>query len=353
VIQGTVSPGFGGLELVIIEFHHWLINQGVESFVMAIEGTPLERNLLQRGFRQSTISIPKKNPNEMRIWRKKLDAPNVVFLFHRHQGLKQLRFTSFSAKISALSHTFYDVKKTDLWHRHLFRRVNQWIALTPRHRINLIETTGVDPQKICIIPNGVDLKKFTPKFKTIPTITETVRVGVLARLDPKKGQDLAIRALKCLVDEGSRKWCLHLYGEDTPSETPIHPQLEKLAEELGVRDQVFFEGFHDDLSAQTQKLDLVWMPSQKETFGRCIIEGMASGVPVIASDAGGVPDIIHHRKNGMLFQTESSNDLFLKTLELLNDEDLFRRVQIQARKDVEENYNVDEIWPRLFAAIKP
>jgi glycosyltransferase involved in cell wall biosynthesis len=353
VIQGTVSPGFGGLELVIIEFHQWLMNQGVESFVMALEGTPLEKNLLQRGFRQSTISIPKNRPQDMRVWRKKLDASNVAFLFHRHQGLKQLRFTSFKAKISALSHTFYDVKKTDLWHRYIFSRVNQWIALTPRHRANLVETTGVNENKICIIPNGVDLKKFTPKFKEIPAKSETVRVGVLARLDRKKGQDLAIRALRFLVNEGSRKWCLHLYGEDTPAEIPIHPELEKLAEDLGVRDQVFFEGYHDDLPAQTQKLDLIWMPSQKETFGRCIIEGMASGVPVIASDAGGVPDIIQHRQNGMLFQTEDADDLFSKTLEILNDKDLFRRIQIQARKDVEAKYNVDEIWPRLFSAIKP
>lgn len=352
IIQGTASPGFGGLELVIIEFHEWLKKNNVDAYVIAIEGTPLEKALLQKGFRQSTISV-KKNTKGMSFWRKKLDAVNVSYLFHRHKGLKQLTFTKYKAKISSMSHTFYDVRKRDLWHRWVFSKVDQWIALTPRHKENLIETTAAPEQKVCIIPNGVNLKKFTPNFKSIPDPAIPIKIGVVARLDRQKGQEVAIRALKKLIDQGSRKWQLHLFGEDTPSEVPVRPELEKLAAELGIAENVFFEGFQENLGQKIQALDIVWMPSYKETFGRCIIEGMASGIPVVASNAGGVPDIIHHGQNGLLFETKNFNDLFEKTLKLVSDPQLFRSIQENARLDVEKNYNVDEIWRKLFEAILP
>ena len=353
VIQGTVSPGFGGLELVIIEFHEWLINHKVEAYVIAVEGTPLEKNLLHRGFRQSTISIPKNKPKEIHYWRRRLDAEDVCFLFHRHQGLKQLMFFKPKAKVAALSHTFYDVKKRDLWHRFIFSKVNQWVALTPLHRDNLVETTGVSPEKICVIPNGVNLSKFIPKYKPVPSHDVPIRIGIIARLDRQKGQEIAICALKKLADEKSRRWSLHLFGEDTPSEAPVRPGLEQLAARLGVADSVVFEGFQENVGEKIQNLDLIWMPSYKETFGRCIIEGMASGIPVIASNAGGVPDIIQPKKNGLLFETKNPDDLYEKTLSLVNDTELFSAIQKQARLDVEEKYDVSNIWSRLFECISP
>lgn len=353
VIQGTVSPGFGGLELVVIEFHEWLINHKIEAYVIAVEGTPLEKNLLRRGYRQSTISVPKNNPKEILKWRRRFDGEDVSFLFHRHQGLKQLMFFKPKAKVSALSHTFYDVKKTDWWHRFIFSKVNQWVALTPLHRDNLVETTGVASGKICVIPNGVNLSKFVPHFKPVPDKNVPVKIGIIARLDRQKGQEIAIRALKKLADEKSRQWTLHLFGEDTPSEMPVRPRLEKLAADLGISDSVIFEGFQEKVSEKIQNLDLIWMPSYKETFGRCIIEGMASGIPVIASEAGGVPDIIQSKKNGLLFETKNADDLFEKTLSLVNDPLLFSAIQRQARLDVEEKYDVDQIWSRLFECISP
>lgn len=95
------------------------------------------------------------------------------------------------------------------------------------------------------------------------------------------------------------------------------------------------------------------MPSEKETFGRCIVEAMASGVPVIASEAGGVPDIIRHKQNGVLFETKNANDLVDKTIELINDQVLFRLIQVNARKDIVEHYNVEDIWLKLLKTILP
>lgn len=235
VVQGTISKGFGGLELVIIEFHEWLIKNNIEAYVLVVEGTPIHKNLIQRGFAKSVLSVRSEKPQkEMIKLRKQLDSEDAVFLFHRQQGLKHLVFHKYKAKISAMSHTFYDVNKRDLWHRLIFSNVDQWIALTESHKQNLIQTTAVDSKKVCIVPNGVNLKKFTYKFKEIPVSDEVIKIGVIARLDRKKGQDLAIQALKVLSDNSNRKFTLHFYGEDTPSEKPTRPELEKLIAKLGL-----------------------------------------------------------------------------------------------------------------------
>ncbi|MFZ3229802.1 MAG: glycosyltransferase family 4 protein [Pseudobdellovibrio sp.] len=353
VLQETISTGYGGLELVIIEFHEWLINNNIEAYVIAVEGTPIEKHLIQRGYQNSILSVPKNDSKKIAGIKEKYDSLETAFIFHSHKGLKQLAFNSYEAKITALSHTFYNSKKRDLWHRFLFSKVDQWVALTARHKENLIATTAIPERKVCIIPNGVDLKKFKCFFKEIPGLNTPIKIGVVARLDKKKGQDVAIKAFKILVANSSRKWTLHFYGEDTPNEEPTRPALERLVSELNLTDLVFFEGYQENLATALSEMDVVWTPSLKETFGRCIIESMASGVPVIASNAGGVPDIIVNRKNGILFESGNEEDLFLKTIELIENPFLFRAIQMNARNDIEANYNIENIWSKLLQTISP
>lgn len=353
VIQTINSPGFGGLEMVIVEFHEWLLSQNIDSTILVTQDTPIEKSLLAKGLKDSIVAFPTPSQKKMKDYRIQNDSPNTILLFHSHQDIKKLGFHRYKAKVSMISHTFYDVRKRDLWHRFIFSKVNCWIALTKRHKENLIDTTGINPEKIVIIPNGVSLKKFKPVFKKPPQSDQPIKIGVIARLDPKKGQDLAIKALKKLIDQTQRSVTLHFLGQDTPNEKPVKPNLQKLAQELQIEKNVIFEGFHSDLGKFVNDLDLIWMPSHKETFGRCVIEGMASAVPVIASNAGGVPDIIQHQVNGILFETMNADDLCHQTIELLNNPDLFTQIQNNAVVDIQKNYDVDQIWKKVFNAIKP
>jgi glycosyltransferase involved in cell wall biosynthesis len=353
VVQGIYSDGFGGLEMVILEFHEWLISKGIPAYVLAEEGTPLEKQLLARGHRDTTLSVDKKNTKEINRIRKSFDSKKTAMLFHRQQGLKDIAFQNFTGKVSLLSHTFYEAKKKDIWHRFVFSNVDQWIALTKTHKENLIETTGVADKKVSIIPNGVPLDKFPVQFKELPGSDQTIKIGVIARLDPQKGQDIALFALKDLLTQSDRKFSLHFFGEDTPNEAPFKPTLEDICSVFGLEDHVVFHGFQDNMSESISKMDILWMPSFKETFGRCVIEGMASGVPVIASNAGGVPDIITDQVNGVLFETKNPDDLSQKTLSLIQNPNLFKSIQQKARQDVEQKYNQEKIWRRLVETILP
>jgi len=353
IVQVTLAIGYGGLELIALEFHEWLLRNGFPARIIVAAGTPLEKNLLSRGYRDTTVSVGRSllRYRAAAAAMRELDRDGASFLIHRHQDLKSLLFYKPSGKVTVLNHTFYGVRKKDLFHRFIFSRADLWIVLTPSQKENLLDTSPVDPEKVVVIPNGVDLSRFSPRESLKLPGAEPLQIGIIARLDPQKGQDLAIQALALLKKDFPRPVTLHFIGANTPGETPMRPVLDRLARELGVEDSVIYDGFFKDLSKRLRELAVVWMPSWKETFGRCILEGMASGVPVVASAAGGVPDIIEDGRTGLLFKTKDAADLAEKTRLLLSDPDLYERMAGAALVHAREDYDIEKIWRRLTEAV--
>jgi glycosyltransferase involved in cell wall biosynthesis len=354
VLHGTLTTGYGGLEMVVEDFHKWMLKNGHEAYVIVGQGTPLHRHLVKSGLEKTVLPFPRTFLGflNLRALGERFNREDTAILLHRQAGLRALFLMSMKARVAVLSHTFYGVPKKDLWHRILFKKVDQWIALTPKHRLNIIETCDVDPENVIVIPNGVNISKFKILSTCLPDPTKRIHIGVVARLDAQKGQDLAIAAVKELCDQGL-DICLHLFGHDTPDNEPFRPVLEKLVSDYHLQDHVIFEGFEPHIENRLPEMDLVWMPSEKETFGLCIIESMACGVPVIASNAGGVPDIIEDEINGLKFEPKDSKDLAMKTLQLIHQKDLFLRIRKNALQEVQTKYNQEKVWERLLNAILP
>ncbi|HRE47241.1 MAG TPA: glycosyltransferase family 4 protein, partial [Aggregatilineales bacterium] len=118
-------------------------------------------------------------------------------------------------------------------------------------------------------------------------------VGFIGRLVPEKGVDLLLRAAQEVI-AGGQAIRLMIVGQGSEREA-----LERLAATLGIAEQVTFFGHVPSLQMPTlyPQLDVLCLPSRtlptwKEQFGRVILEAMASGVPVIGSDSGAIPDVI-------------------------------------------------------------
>jgi len=137
-----------------------------------------------------------------------------------------------------------------------------------------------------LLPLGVDTSRFRPVDRTPPA--GRLRVGYVGRLIPVKGVDVLLGAIA--ADD---RLDLDLYGDG-----PDRDALVALAADLGVTDRVTFHGHVDEatLTRTVPRFDVLAVPSVPvpnvlEQFGRVVVEGQASGVPVVASDCGALPDV--------------------------------------------------------------
>jgi glycosyltransferase involved in cell wall biosynthesis len=168
--------------------------------------------------------------------------------------------------------------------------------------------------RIEVVHNPVDLDRFDPE--SIDRAQARARLGaagegepllgVLAQLTPWKGQYTAIEALRLLCDEGMDAHLLLIgsakfVARSTRFDNEEYvARLQELVAEAGLEDRVSWLGEREDIPELLRALDILLLPSWEEPFGRAVIEAMAMGVPVIASNVGGPPEIMQDGREGYL-----------------------------------------------------
>lgn len=148
---------------------------------------------------------------------------------------------------------------------------------------------------------------------------EPIRFGLVGRIARWKGQHIFIEAAARLLATGARAefWIIGspLFGEEA-----YEKELLEQVEKAGLTSTVLFQGFQQDVQAAFQQLDVVVHASiTPEPFGQVVIEGMAEGLPVIATDGGGVREIVNHGKNGLLVPMGDAAAMAQAMESLLND----------------------------------
>lgn len=114
-------------------------------------------------------------------------------------------------------------------------------------------------------------------------------------------------------------------------------------QELGLSSKVIFLGKQRDVTTLYSLADLLLIPSEKESFGLVAIEAMSSGVPVIASNAGGLPEVIDHGKTGFLSPVGDVSDMAKNALRLLQDPTMYQLFSVQAVEKVKKEFAMERI----------
>jgi glycosyltransferase involved in cell wall biosynthesis len=360
VLQSCLSHAWGGLEMVAYENALALAKNGFEGWTLCLENSPLEQHLKEAHLPVFTISPQ----------RQFFDFLKVRHFIREHQIqtilvqlLKDLRLLSMAlindshVKVVAVSHTFVNVSKKDLMHRWSYAKIEKLICLTDLHRQNLLTVLPLPEEKLEVIPNYIDCERFHPRHRS-----EELRasfgagpgvplIGVASRLDPQKGQDFALRAL-ALLKKRNIPGRLVVVGENTRHEKNHLEDLKILCRELKLDNYVHFAGYRDDMEAVMASLDILVMPSHCETFGRVLIEAMASKTPVIATNAGGVPNIIEADVNGLLVSPQSAEELALAIERLIAVPGLRTRLSEAAYFKVKSQYSKEVVEERLLDLLK-
>lgn len=169
----------------------------------------------------------------------------------------------------------------------------------------------IPEEKITVIPNGVDIKKFHPfskeeaRRKLQLPLNKRILLSV-GGLIPRKGFDLLIKALKLLFEEWhERDLYLVIVGEGSSRRA-----LEQLIDALGLREHVYLAGAipHQELYFWYSAADLFCLASSREGWPNVVLEALASGTPVVATDIWGIPEIICSDTLGILTK-RSERDL--------------------------------------------
>ena len=212
------------------------------------------------------------------------------------------------------------------------------VAISPIVRNTINEEYGIPVKKIPMIYNGSDLSRCLRK-ETYNIENKTLQMIHVGRYIDIKNQDLIIKTIYNLKIKGVNVYCRFIGGGDKEY------FYKELAHKLGVEDCCEFMGLQSNVYPFLNKSDLFLLPSKYEGMPISLIEGMGTGLPIIASNVGGIPDMINHMENGILINPNEV-ELYDAILKLYNDPALRERLGIKAReksiefssKNMAENY---------------
>lgn len=256
----------------------------------------------------------------------------------------------------------------------VIRSVDRLIAQCPSERAELIEDYAADPEKIAVIPSGVNIERFRP----VPRGEARRRLGLgpdepvivyVGRMLPRKDVRNVVRALALLVgrrEEGQTLPRLLLVGGETeepdPAATPEIGELQRLAAELGVANRVYFTGkrqpdvLRDYYSAGDIAVTTPWY----EPFGLTPLEAMACGRPVVGAAVGGITFTVQDGVTGFLVPPRDPGALSARLSELLDQPELRAEMGRAARARVERLFtwpivaqHTAMVYERLVAANDP
>jgi glycosyltransferase involved in cell wall biosynthesis len=221
------------------------------------------------------------------------------------------------------------------------RRVD-WMITGNHEASQVIKWRGYNGPTSVVPQVGIDTAYFQ-KSSVLPELFEKCadgfKIGFVGRLVPEKGVLDLWEAFRPLAEQGY----LLLFGEG-----PLRETLQQQALAAGLRDRVLLPGFipHQQISAYFQGLDVLVLPSQtrphwKEQFGQVLIEAMLSGVPVIGSDSGAIPEVIGEA--GLIFPEQDVERLRQQLIYLLETPEKQKQLADAGKKRVLTHFTEDAV----------
>lgn len=252
----------------------------------------------------------------------------------------------------------YFANRVNLENR-IIKNARAIISLAETEKQNLVRYYGCPEEKIKVIKGGVNLKHWPPvgkekARKEIGMNGEPFIVLFVGRLEWRKGVGTLISAARLLKDTISNLHLLIVGGKifgpnPNSADCKEHKRLVKKAEDEGIGDRITFVGNidHGRLPFYYRAADIFVIPSYYEPFGLVALEGMASKVPVIASNVDGLAVTVENGKTGLLFEPRNILSLKEKIMDIYNSKDLAAALTGNAYAEITKNYSWSNIAKKI------
>lgn len=210
---------------------------------------------------------------------------------------------------------------------------------------------GFSPRRIFTVPNGVPTPGPLPAR---PSPTGVWRIGAVALFRPRKGMEVLLKAAAHLLRQGRTLRVVAVGGFETPA---YEQDIRTLADSLGISEHVDWLGFTRDVNQALAQLDVMVLPSlYGEGMPMAVLEAMAVGVPVVASDVEGIPEVLEHGRTGLVVPPSNDQALAAELAALMDGHHDWSRLRHQAYQLQSERYSsrsmaraVSDVYAQVLA----
>lgn len=248
------------------------------------------------------------------------------------------------------------------WHqragyRFAMRFASGVVAVSNEIKTSLMQRRNLPAAKVHVIPYGVDLQRFSANGAMdtarheLQLDPQQVVIGVVARLEKVKGHEYFIAALRKVVDRYPNAVAV-LIGDGEQ-----RPHLEALMAQHSLQAHLRFLGFRNDVQHLLRAIDLLVLPSISEGLPNVILEAMACGKPVVASNVGGIPEAVRPGQNGLLVAPRDVDGLAQAMEQLVALPEKRRELGQQGRRIVEQEFSLqsqvsrfEQLYESLYRA---
>jgi glycosyltransferase involved in cell wall biosynthesis len=240
------------------------------------------------------------------------------------------------------------------WLFSLTRRyTDHFVSVCEAARTVLSTSHGISPNKIRVIPNGIDLEKFKPQFlqksievrAALKIDSNSMILITVGRLVPLKAHARLLLALKDVLAKHSIVWLVVGDG-------PERDRLQTITNDLKLNERVRFLGQTSDVPALLAASDIFVLPSDTEGYSMALVEAAASGLPCIARTVGGNAEIIQDGITGALDSSADLSGTVSAVVDLLHNNALRKKQGQAARQWAQKNASIEVMTNRYSALYK-
>ena len=276
-----------------------------------------------------------------------------IDLIHSHL-LDMNFYSSLAAKVAGIPHISTEHgdihhtskkldKKTLIKAKTISHFSDKIVFVSKFTRDKFLKITKVPERKIAIIYNGIDLKNcekpidVEKKRAELGIKNNEFVIGNVANLYPVKGQIYLLKAAKKVIKEfPNTKFLLIGRGE-------LEEKLKKEAQNLGIAPHIKFLGFRNDVKELLKIMDVFVLCSLSEGLPLSLIEAMASKVPVVCTNVGGIPEVIEDGINGFLVPVANSIILAEKIIYLLKNKTLSNNFTLYGYQKIKQQFSLQSM----------
>ena len=314
--------------------------RGHEVHLAAPYGSPLSKEALRRcipahPFRQRGEFSPLAPLSLLSMFRRR--APDIVHFNTPRPilagGLASLLWGRAPLRVCSRRVNFPLRSKLSYLKYNLF--LERIVTVSTSIQQTLIQQ-GVDCDRVEVIYEGVDVL-WIDKIKATSVFSggAGLIVGTVAHLSPEKGHGTVLEAAALLRSEFPEVTYVFV------GDGPLKGELIDRATELGIRDRVIFTGFRNDSEALMKGFDVFCLASDSEGLSSAILAAMAIPLPVVATNVGGIPELVLDGETGFLSPAGDSQSLAAQLRLLLLSDELRSKVRQAGRERVEQHFTLD------------